>query len=195
MKAIAALIPKGSKQSGQLIDDAEGGRDSRLQFDTYRHDLAKAQSNQDVWQYLVFAAGCLFFADVFVRRVQVNFAWLPAAAWRVRDKILRRQPRPAPEQTIDRLRSRKAAIAQQIDQHRAAARFEPSPDAPAPDVSALEQRPSGEGGQPNQPSTSKPGEGETTEVEKTDDDYTSRLLKAKKKFREQRKDDTSGPNA
>ena len=38
------------------------------------------------------AASCLFFGDVFFRRVQVNFAWVPPLAGRARDWVLRRQP-------------------------------------------------------------------------------------------------------
>jgi len=132
----------------------------------------------------------LFFGDVFVRRVLVNFAWVPAVAGRVRDKMLRRQPKPAPEQTIERLRSRKAAIAQEIDQRRAAARFEPTPDAPVPGT--LEPDMSAATTQPDKRSEPKPDQAKPAEGEKADDEYTRRLLEAKKKFRGQRKDD-SGP--
>ncbi|HEY2761866.1 MAG TPA: hypothetical protein VGI75_14015, partial [Pirellulales bacterium] len=190
MKSLAALTPKGSSQPGLVIEDTQGrGLDMLLQFDPYRHNLAKAQSSQDVWHYLVFLAGCLFFADVFVRRVQVNFAWLPAAAGRVSDKILRRQPRPAPEQTIERLRSRKAAIAQQIDERRAAARFEPMPDAPTTEAGTLEPGLPPAGEQPIQSNAPQSGGSKMPEAERAEDDYTSRLLKAKKQFRQSRKDE------
>ncbi|HEY2827232.1 MAG TPA: VWA domain-containing protein [Pirellulales bacterium] len=189
IKSLAGLTPKGSKEQGLLIEDRSGrGMDLMLQFDTYRHNLAKAQSSQDVWHYLVFIAGCLFFADVFVRRVQVNFTWVPMLAGRVRDKILRRHPMPAPEQTIERLRSRKAAIAQQIDQRRAAARFELAADAPAPEAGSLEQ-PTGElPSAGDKPETGQRGKSVQPETEKADDDYTTRLLKAKKKLRDEQKD-------
>lgn len=191
MKALAALVPKGSTEAGKLVEDSKGeGIDGMLQVDTYRHDLVKAQSSQDIWHYLLLAAGCLFFGDVFVRRVQVNFAWVPVVAGRMRDKILRRQPKPAPEQMIERLRSRKAAIAQEIDQRRAAARFEPTPDAPAPGT--LEPDMSAATGQPEKRSEPKPDPVKPTEGEKSDDEYTRRLLEAKKKARGQRRDD-SGP--
>ncbi len=36
-----------------------------------------------IWTYLLLAAACLFFFDVFVRRVQVSFAWVPVLAARL----------------------------------------------------------------------------------------------------------------
>ena len=38
--------------------------------------LAAGGGSQDIWPWLVLAASCVFLADVFVRRVQVNFQWL-----------------------------------------------------------------------------------------------------------------------
>ena len=190
MKAIAALKPKGS-EPGLMIEDTKGrGVEGMLEFNPYRHNLIKARSSQDVWHYLVLIAGCLFFADVLVRRVQVNFAWVPLAAGRLRDKVLRRQPKPAPEQTMERLRSRKAAITQQIDQRRSAARFEPLADAPAPNVGLTDPSVAGTPGKSDSSAGPKPGQPEPPAAEKAEDDYTSRLLKAKKKFRDQRKDDS-----
>jgi hypothetical protein len=190
LKALAGLTPKGSSEPGKVIEDSSGrGIEGMLQVDTYRHNLAKAQSSQDVWHYLLLVAGCLFFGDVFVRRVQVNFAWLPAAAGRVRDKVLRRQPKPAPEQTIQRLRSRKAAIAQQIDQRRAAARFEPTADAPAPEAGTMDASQPPTSAKPVETPGAKPGQTSQPEADKPEDDYTGRLLKAKKKFRGERSDD------
>ena len=155
--------------------------------------LIKASSSQDVWHYLLLAAAFLFFADVFVRRVQVSFAWLPPLLGRVRDRVLRREPKAAPVETIERLRSRKAAISQQIEERRAAARFEPTPDAPAPDLETLSP-----GGTPptaapgatgSASAPPKPGAGPSPEPKKEDDDYTSRLLRAKREARKDRKDD------
>ena len=41
------------------------------------HDLPKATSSQDVWYYLVLFGGCVFFLDVFFRRVTVDLSWAP----------------------------------------------------------------------------------------------------------------------
>ncbi len=96
-----------------------------------RHDLAKATSSQDIWHLLVFAAACVFLADVFVRRVTINFAWVPPLAAKVRDRLLRRPAMAEVTVVMDRLRSRKAEVTEQLEQRRAATRFEPSPDQPA----------------------------------------------------------------
>ena len=99
----------------------------------------KATSRQDIWHYLVLLACCLFFGDVFIRRVQVNLAWVPPLAGRARDCVLRRRPPPAAPPTMDRLRSRKAEVSGQFEQLRAAARFE-APLEQAAGLDALEER-------------------------------------------------------
>jgi hypothetical protein len=188
IKALASLPTKGPNQPGQIIEDTKGtGQEALLAFDPYRHNLMKASNSQDIWNLLMLAAACLFFADVFVRRVQVSFAWVPPLANRALDKILRREPKPAPVEMIERLRSRKAAISQQIEATRAAARFEPTPDAPAPPAGSLDQviaKPSA-----SSPTGQQPGQSPAPDAPKEDDDYTSRLLKAKKKVWDERKED------
>lgn len=190
VKALASLVTKGSGP-GELIEDRRGrGTEALLQFDPYRHNLMKASSSQDIWHLLMLAAAGLFFADVFVRRVQISFAWLPPLLAKVRDFVLRREAAPVPIETIERLRSRKAAIAQQIEAHRAATRFEPTPDAPAPGADTLGEiggtAASAASGAtlPTRKSTA-PASAEQAEQE---DEYTSRLLRAKKQAIKDRKD-------
>jgi hypothetical protein len=191
--ALASLVTKGSGP-GELIEDRRNrGTEALLQFNPYRHNLVKASSSQDIWHLLMLAAAGLFFADVFVRRVQISFAWLPPLLARARDLVLRREAAPAPVETIERLRSRKAAIAQQIEAHRAATRFEPTPDTPAPSTDTLGEvggattgAPSGTTPPPRK--SSAPASAEQAEQE---DEYTSRLLRAKKEALKDRKDDGS----
>jgi hypothetical protein len=88
----------------------------------FRHDLPKATSSQDAWHYFLLAACCVLFCDVFCRRVHVNFGWVPPLAGRARDWVLRRQPKAATPEFMQRLRSRKAEVSGQLDQiHIAAA--------------------------------------------------------------------------
>jgi hypothetical protein len=123
-------------------------------------------------------AGLIFFFDVFFRRVQVSFAWAPVLAGRLRDRVLGRQPQaPAPEY-ISRLRSRKAEISEQLEQRRAAARFEPTADQP-PDVSTLEQ----EIAAPSAQAPAAPAQGGLSPEKAEEETYTSRLLKVKKDVR------------
>ena len=75
LETLAGLVPEGSDQGGQYIPAAEGMDEIEplLAIDTFRHDLPKATSSQDAWYYMVLLGSCLFFLDVFVRRVQVGF--------------------------------------------------------------------------------------------------------------------------
>ena len=70
---LAALAPKGGAP-GRVIEAAGDGTapGQLLAVNTFRHDLLKATSRQDIWHYLVLAACCLLFGDVFIRRVQVE---------------------------------------------------------------------------------------------------------------------------
>jgi hypothetical protein len=184
LKDLAALVPEGS-EAGVVIEDTTGrGMESLLEFDPFRHNLQKATSRQDVWHWLLLLGACVFFADVFNRRVTIDLSWARPYWTRFLDKVLRREPAPAPTATMERLRSRKAAIAQQIDERRAAVRFEPRPDAPsAPAASSVLDEAAGERAPPRRPSA--PGHELSSQAEEPED-YTSRLLKAKKRVWEER---------
>ena len=128
---LAAVQPKDGPP-GQLIEAPAPPRAGELPpFNTFRHDLPKATSSQEAWHWLILVASCVFLGDVFIRRVNVNFAWLPPLAVRLRDFILRRQPIPAQPQFIERLKSRKAEVAGHLEQLRAATRFELPAQTPA----------------------------------------------------------------
>jgi uncharacterized membrane protein len=187
LNTLASLKPKGAGP-GKLIEDPEGrgGAEGFLKTNSFRHDLPKAISAQEAWHFMALVAACLFFFDVFFRRVTIKLDWLPPLAGRVRDRLLGRQLQPVRTETIERLRSRKAQIGEGIEQKRAAARFQPLPDA-STGTAALDaelkgtvptdvpKRPAGSAG------------GMTPEEEQ--ESYTDRLLKAKKKVWEDRKDD------
>ncbi len=182
LNALARMKPKDGEE-GVLIDGDLGANDfgSLLDVNSFRGDLAPAVSSQDVWPlFLVLTAG-LFFADIFVRRVTVNFDWvLPAVAW-IRSKVWQTETTQDVDQVLDRLRSSKAEVSGQIDERRAAARFAPSDED-------LEDR----GGR----SLDDLVEGQTASAENAaagrrpatpmgpdaaeEESYTSRLLKAKK---------------
>jgi len=181
LERLAGLVPEGGAV-GRLIEGPEdfGDLERLLAVDTFRHDLSKATSSQPVWFYLVLVGSCLFFFDVFVRRVQVGFGWVPRLAGRVRDGILRRKPEPEQIEVIERLRSRKAEVGDRLEQIRAGARFEPSPDLVA-DVE-IAQEPAGPA-PPAKPGPPPPSLTPTPE----EDSYTERLLRAKKQAWEKRK--------
>jgi Mg-chelatase subunit ChlD len=194
LREIAGLVPKNGA-AGKIIEDMSGASDpqarlgKRLETDTFRHDLAKAISSQDIWHLLVFAAACVFLADVFVRRVTITFAWVPPLAAKLRDRLLRRPAMADVTVVMDRLQRRKAEVSEQLEQRRAATRFESSPQQPtgepAADLGAAAAPPP----KPTQPQSLAP------QAEKEPESYTSRLLKAKQKVWEDRdKDKLESPS-
>lgn len=181
-----AELPAKDGEPGKLLpplpavpeDNAAAQQTLRpqLQVDPFRRDLPQAVASQDIWPWLVLAASCTFFGDVFVRRVQISFLWLAPVWMRMLDVVLRRERlAPAPA-TMDRLRSRKAEVDRSIESRRAATRFEPDaavavdPNA----IQATEVKPTAPG-TPQPVSPTKP-----VDETETEDSYTSRLLKAKK---------------
>jgi uncharacterized membrane protein/Mg-chelatase subunit ChlD len=180
---LASYKPKGGLPGVRI--DGPLNKDSVpelvKQNDTFRPTLQKANSSQDIWPLFLMVAGVLFLADVFVRRVQVNFEWVtPAAAWAWNRMLQREAAEPADER-MERLRNLKATVSNQLDERRAAARFEPQVDdqTPARDPNeVLGEAAAGGAGQP--PPQARPtGPLPQTEQES----YTERLLAAKKKMR------------
>ncbi|MCC7476383.1 MAG: VWA domain-containing protein [Pirellulales bacterium] len=157
----------------------------QLAVNPYRRDLPLAVSSQDIWPWLVLAASCCFFADVFVRRVQISFSWLVPIWTRFVDIVLRRERQEAAPEVMSRLRSRKQEIERSIESRRAATRFEPDQTGPVgpnalADAEAKPVIPTPPSQQPSKPTTAEPEQGET---------YTSRLLKAKKQVWQDRPKD------
>ncbi len=174
---LAGLKPEGG-EPGEVIDgDVKRGKlDPLLAVNTFRHNLAKAVSSSDIWPWLLLAMACLFLGDVFIRRVQITWEWLaPVSAWFNRN-ILRRQPAAAPDERMARLKSRKVESTASHDQRRAAARFEPQPDAEV-DASALD-----EGASRAPPIQHREAaSGSMTPAGPEEETYTERLKKAKEK--------------
>lgn len=180
LTTLAKMQPKGG-EPGTIIDGElrKGTVDQMVAaVDTFRRTLPKAISSQDVWPLFLLIAACLFLADVFVRRVQVHFYWVPAALGKLRNRILGRKQETVDDTRIERLRSRKAAIANQIDQRRATTRFEdqnvPSPDGPRNLDEVLDEAAAGQTPQ-------RPASPSQSAVEEEQDSYTERLLAAKKR--------------
>jgi uncharacterized membrane protein len=184
LKSIAEL-PAKKGEPGKLLpplpdvpednDKAEQSLKAQLAFDPYRRDLPQAVSSQDIWPWLVLTASCVFFGDVFVRRVQVSFLWLVPVWMRFVEIVLRREHQEAAPEMMSRLRSRKAEVDQAIESRRAATRFEPDAAIPIDPnaIEAAEARPIS----PGAPTALPPKPVAEAEPEDT---YTSRLLKAKK---------------
>ncbi len=184
INALAGVQPKGG-QPGKIIDtDMTKDEVKRVNsVDTFRHNLPKAISRQNVWPLVVLIASCLFFGDVFVRRVAIGFEWLLPIWMRVRRVLFRTQEVATPDQRLERLRSRKAAVAGQIDERRAATRFAPEGEPTTradKDLESVIQAASGQSGGlpgPTPASSAVPLQADHEES------YTERLLKAKQRAR------------
>jgi len=134
-----------------------------------------------VWHIFVLSAACLFFFDIFLRRVSIHLDWAPPLAVTLKNRVLRRTAAPAAPEFVARLRSRKEAVAADIEQRRAAVRFSPqeAPPAPAnPEIhpAAPVDLPVARPLAAPLPSAAAPA---------SEESYTSRLLKAKKQVWEQ----------
>ena len=182
---LAGLVPKGGSP-GVVIPPPKDPRaiEPLLAVNTFRHDLSKATSSQDIWYYVVLVGTCLFFFDVFIRRVQISFGWVPVLAGRTRDLVLRRQPQVPEPEFIQRLRSRKAEVDDRLQQLRSSTRFEMSAETPAA-ADVLEELTAGP--TPERPKPPEKFAPSITAEKQEEESYTERLLRAKKKVWEQRK--------
>jgi len=181
LRKLVSLHPEGG-QPGQMApaDLAAAKLDRLLTLDTFRQDLAVAPTIRDVWPWLLWAAACLFLLDVFVRRVAIDFHWVPLVWQSVMTRWFGGQAEQAVEQQLDRLRDRKAEVARSLDRRNADARFEPEMDADS--LPPVAPRTTVDGTQDALPSRDRGVEKDDV----TDDDegsYTARLLEAKKKAR------------
>ena len=174
---LAAQIPQ-SGAPGQVIDVAHVPSTPESGGDVFRRDLPLAVSRQPCWHWMILAASCLFFCDVFNRRVGLSAAVFSPLAQRVRGWVRRRAVQEQSTPVMDRLRARKDEVSQHLDDRRAAARFEPAVDA----VTGLPQEPAPidvGSAAPVPPST--PAAAPNLTPQQDEDSYTSRLLKAKRK--------------
>lgn len=187
LEALAAITPKGG-QKGVVVQTDLGADPQTWQsllrsYDSFRPTLAKAVSVQDVWPQVLLAAAVVFLLDVFVRRVSVGWGWL-AVVWRYfqRHGIAREQRAAEVEQRLERLRSTKAAASEEIDERRAAARFEAAPTQTADLQQELQQA---SARLSERRAATAHGPSLAPAEESPQESYTERLLKAKQQARRQ----------
>ncbi len=124
LEDVVGLTPVGG-QAGTLSDPLEpDSLKAILAMDPYRGGLAPARSLEDVWPLAVLLGACLFFADVFIRRVALD----PMTA--IREFIAARKRQntskgDALQSKLDRLRTSKSDVASEIDRQRQSVHAEP----------------------------------------------------------------------
>lgn len=192
LSSLAALTPKGGAHG--VLTDALTAQ-APLATDFFRHDLAKASGRRDLWPALVLAAVMLFVADVFIRRVAFEAQWLLLPITWTAAKLRRRSAPVATAPNMERLKVRKDEIAKQVNERRAAATLAPRPPATQPPPatsgtvprSAEPAKPQAERAPVVPPTPSAPGSSPPAAAPPPED-YTSRLLKAKRKVWTDRRD-------
>jgi uncharacterized membrane protein/Mg-chelatase subunit ChlD len=158
------------------------------QVDVFRRDrkLVPPDSFQDLWPTLLWLAAVLFLADVAVRRVAPDFERMGRLIRDQWDKLRGREVAP-PIDYMEKLRSRKAEVDEQLQRSRAATRFEPPP-LPTPTADVGEPL-LGESSAPAEPrpTTRQPQGGLAPDQKAPEaESYTNRLLKAKQRVWEER---------
>jgi hypothetical protein len=192
LEKIAAGAPPGG-EPGKLIRDPEQTGDIAALVDvadTFRHDLPAATSREPIWHLFALVAGCLFFADVFVRRVAISFEWITPLMLHLRDRMLRRATAPAAPVHLDRLRVRKAEVGAQIERRREAAEvtnvggesFRRSAEVEP----AIGEASDKETSQKLDAMFQKPEFGRSDPEPSPEEDYAARLKKAKRRALEDR---------
>ncbi|MEN1681328.1 MAG: VWA domain-containing protein [Planctomycetota bacterium] len=188
LETLASLTPENG-EPGKVIDAEAGAQlpatgplpEPLLAVDPYRRDLPPAIARQDIWPLLVLVSCCVFFADVFVRRVQFGFEWVaPAWAW-VATNVLGRKQAEQPTETMARLRSKKAEV-QERTTGRESVRYEAQETADTSE-SPLFDQPTAGTTRPKPPTSGGMAESKDKGREES---YTERLLKAKKQAKRDR---------
>jgi hypothetical protein len=180
LESLARLNAAGGT-AGRLIETdlaADAAGETIAAADPFRRDLKLGHSSQAAWPWFVVAATCLFWGDVFVRRVHVDLRAFGAVVGRFAAKLMGRRPAPAPTDAMSRLKTRKSEIADEIANRRYATEFAAADDVDTSPVRAgdvVVEAPPAVVAANVAPPAAESGAATTS--------YTERLLKAKKQAR------------
>jgi len=184
MESNTALLDKLREITGGLAiaDDSQDMTRAAQTGEVFRAGQSLTKSMQPIWFWLVLATAVVLFFDIGVRRIAIEPAEIRAAAGRIWDRLRGRVAlADGAPQFLDRLRSCKEQVGEQLDKGRAGSRFEggdlPGREPPGPASTAP---PTG----PTKPAGPQPGLAPQKEQEAAD--FASRLMKAKKKVWEER---------
>jgi uncharacterized membrane protein/Mg-chelatase subunit ChlD len=194
----ATLETLASLTDGEVVN-WKSTNDGRLDLartlsgvDHFRRDpsLVNPRSFASLWPTLLWLAACLFLGDVAVRRIAPDTDRIKQAIVNEWRKLRGQQPVKSSEY-LDKLKSRKAEVGEQLDRSRFASRFEapiePGQAAPSTGEPLLEGRTPADRPSPAARPAAPSGPGIAPEVPKAEEaGYTNRLLKAKQRVWEER---------
>lgn len=185
LEQLSKLQPKGGEAGVVTKNLDQAMMLELLGNNVYRGGLPRATSMQDVWPLCVLMGALCLFGDIFVRRVALDYAyplrWLVS---RVSGKKMSQQDVER-QASLQRLRSRKTEVSEQVESAKASTRFEASQ---AVEPSTLNQAMGA--GQDVAPikRSSMP----TLSSKDEQEGYTSRLLAAKKAAQKKTDADPNG---
>ena len=151
-----------------------------LRIDTYREGVPAARTLKDIWPLALLVGATLFFADVFIRRVAIDFGWplRKLAAFLSRRSVSSADQ--ARTKNLDRLRTSKTRVSDDLEKQRGSLSFE-VPDEMASSKSS-EGASAGFGSMDRTASAQPTRKPESKSAESDDkENYTDRLLEAKRK--------------
>ncbi len=189
LQALAELTPPGGKP-GQIVDASfsVSAWDQLMQLNPFRSSGLRTYTIDAMWPWILVLAASVFFLDVLIRRIAIGFEWVFHFARWIRSRLSGQELVMA-QASIDRLRSRKQQVSQQLEASRAATRFAPPESVPdrASGQQRLDQVLQEEQRQEVEPLPPKP----VTNIDraKTDSDYTARLLKAKRQAKRDKQEE------
>ncbi|MGY8769791.1 MAG: glutamine amidotransferase [Pirellulales bacterium] len=187
LESLAGLKPEGGEPGKVITGNMAIGRvDDLLETNTFRHNLAKAISSEHVWPILLVICAVVFLPDVFIRRVTIGFEWLTPIYAGATAMVFGSKEEDEADERMDRLRMSKERVTANIDERKAAARFEMDPDENT-STTALDEELSTERTAPSIIRPDKKG----LDSQPEEEDYTSRLLRAKQKARKNSSGDQS----
>lgn len=181
IEQLAQGKPQGGQPGKVLPELSESEMEQLLGFDTYRPGLPPSRSLRDIWPMALLLGASLFFADVFVRRVAVDFGWPIRKLAAMSSRRSASQADEARQKSLDRLRSSKSRVSSDMEKQRAATTME-LPEPTNADLSGTTSS-SQAFGTTDPKSTVKvtKDSGSKTSQDDESDNYTARLLEAKRK--------------
>ena len=187
MDSLARFEPSGG-EAGAVIDGSltRKGLSQLLETDTFRPTLSAAIGIEDIWPLLLVVCSTAFFADVLVRRVAISFEWL-GKFWRYLKSFVVAAESEVAAPSLSRLQSRKQEIEKEIEQRRAATRFEPDADSEQRSASGKQQLENVLASEIEKTPAAPPKIQRDTLDSDDETSFTSRLLDAKRKVRDKQK--------
>jgi uncharacterized membrane protein len=188
LEQVVSIAKRAPDDKSSTVVSEEAAMRFEPEQNPFRHDLPQPTASEDIWHLMLFWAVILFLFDVATRRIALDPTRLRpalAVAW---GYVRGRKVEMPSTDYMSKLRSRKAEVTSQLDAARAARRFEPTPDEAVPTgdagPSVLDEA-TGTAGpmRPRMPSQQQV----TPDKVENQETYTSRLLKAKQKVWDEKK--------